>query len=419
MTSTLALLGGEPAVTATGPHFGWPPIDDTTRAKVAAQLDTAVSLPSRSGIVAELEDGLKAYFGVRHAITTSSGTAALHALYSAARITAGDEVIVPAWTFHATASPLFHLRAVPVLCETGPDGNIDPARVEELITPRTRALMVTHLWGRPADMAVLAAIAQAHDLALLEDGSHAHGAGTHGQKIGTFGLGAAFSLNGPKPLSGGEGGFVLTDDDDTYYRVLTFAHYNKRCKSEIPEGHPLARYAVTGSGLKLRIHPLAAALAFDQLHRLDGYLLGRAEIARYLTEQFSQIPGLKITPMPEGVVPSWYGLTLTYRPDELGGLSIGRFHQALIAEGATEFDRPGSTRPLHELPLYQLPDLLFPGHPHQHHRQYSAGSFPVAEHAYQHTIKLPVWHRQQDLALAGQYVRAAVKVSDHHKELLA
>ncbi|MFI9272617.1 DegT/DnrJ/EryC1/StrS family aminotransferase [Kitasatospora sp. NPDC052896] len=417
MNSTLALFGGEPEVTAAVPHFAWPPIDDTTRAKVAAQLDMAVSIPGRSGIVAELEDGLRAYFGVRHAITSSSGTAALHALYSAARIRAGDEVIVPTWTFHATASPLFHFRAVPVLCETGLDGNIDPSRVEELITPRTRALMVTHLWGRPADTAALAAIAKAHGLALLEDGSHAHGASVHGQKVGTFGLASAFSLNGPKPLSGGEGGFVLTDDDDTYYRVLTFAHYNKRCSSEIPEGHPLARYAVTGSGLKLRIHPLAAALAFDQLGRLDGYLAGRAEIARHLTEQFNQVPGLEVTPGLDGVVPSWYGLTLTYPPDELGGLPIERFHRALVAEGAVEFDRPGSTRPLHELPLYQHPDPLFPGHPH-HHRQYPPGSFPVAEHVYRNMIKLPVWHREQDLALAEQYVDAAVKVSAHYKELL-
>ncbi|GAB7185472.1 DegT/DnrJ/EryC1/StrS family aminotransferase [Kitasatospora sp. Ki12] len=417
MSSTLALLGGEPAVTVPGPHFVWPPIDDTTRSKVAAQLDAAVSIPDRSGIVAELEDGLKAYFGVRHAITTSSGTAALHAAYAAAEIKVGDEVIVPAWTFHATASPLFHLRAVPVLCETGPDGNIDPSHVEKLLTPRTRALMVTHLWGRPADMAGLTAIADTHGLALLEDGSHAHGAGIHGRKVGTFGLASAFSLNGPKPLSGGEGGFVLTNDDDTYYRVLTFAHYNKRCRSEIPGGHPLARFAVTGSGLKLRIHPLAAALALDQLGRLDDYLAGRAEIARHLTDRFGGVPGLEVLPLPDGVVASWYGLTLTYRPDELGGLPIERFHQALIAEGAAEFDRPGSTCPLHELPLYQHPDLLFPGHPH-HHRQYRPGSFPVAEQAHRHTIKLPVWHREQDLTMAEQYIRAAAKVSEHHEELL-
>ncbi|MET9182399.1 DegT/DnrJ/EryC1/StrS family aminotransferase [Kitasatospora aureofaciens] len=417
MTSPLALLGGQPEVTAVGPHFEWPPIDDTTRAKVAAQLDAGISIPGRTGIVADLEDGLQAYFGVRHAVTTSSGTAALHATYWAAGIRSGDEVIVPAWTFHATASPLFHLRAVPVLCETRPDGNMDPNRVEELITPRTRAIMVTHLWGKPADMTDLVAVANAHDLVVLEDGSHAHGASVAGQKVGTFGLAGAFSLNGPKPLSGGEGGFVLTDDDDTYHRVIALAHYNKRAKAEIPEGHPLARYAVTGAGLKFRIHPLAAAIAHDQLARLDGYLAGRADVARYLTGQLVRIPGLGVTEVPEGVVSSWYGLTLTYKPDELGGLPIERFHQALIAEGAAEFDRPGSTCPMNQLPLFQCPAMLFPGHP-QSHRRYGPGAFPVAERAHAHMIKLPVWHREQDLELADQYIRAAMKISDHHKELL-
>ncbi|UJB41656.1 DegT/DnrJ/EryC1/StrS family aminotransferase [Streptomyces sp. A1-5] len=417
MTSPLALLGGTPAVTEAGPHFTWPPIDDNTRMKVVSQLGSAVSIPDRSGIVADLEDALQDYFGVRHAITTSSGTAALHAAYWAARIRPGNEVIVPAWTFHATASPLFQLGAVPVLCETRPDGNNDPGRVAELITPRTRAIMVTHLWGKPAEMTDLTTLARDRDLDLLEDGSHAHGASHGGQKVGTFGLASAFSLNGPKPLSGGEGGFVLTDDDDTYYRVLTFAHYNKRARNEIPEGHPLARYAVTGAGLKLRIHPLAAALALDQLSRLDAYLAGREEIAAYLIRELGQVPGLEVSPMPEGVKSSWYALTATYRPDQLGGLPLNRFHAALVAEGATEFDRPGSTRPLNQLPLYQHPSHLFPGYPNIRSR-YREGDFPVAEKAHMHTIKLPVWHREQDLSLAKQYVSAARKASEHHKELL-
>ncbi|MFF8367815.1 DegT/DnrJ/EryC1/StrS family aminotransferase [Streptomyces lydicus] len=415
MTSPLALLGGAPAVTDPGPHFTWPPIDDVTRMKVVSQLDSAVSVPGRSGIVADLEDTLQDYFDVRHAITTSSGTAALHAVYWAARIRPGNEVIVPAWTFHATASPLFQLGAVPVLCETCPDGNIDPGRVAELITPRTRAIMVTHLWGKPAEMTDLTTLARDRDLVLLEDGSHAHGASHGGRKVGTFGLAGAFSLNGPKPLSGGEGGFVLTDDDDTYYRVLTFAHYNKRARNEIPEGHPLARYAVTGAGLKLRIHPLAAALALDQLSRLDTYLAGREEIAAYLIRELGRIPGLEVSPMPKGVKSSWYALTITYRPDQLGGLPLDRFHAALVAEGATEFDRPGSTRPLNQLPLYQHPSHLFPGYPNTRSR-YREGDFPVAEKAHTHTIKLPVWHRE--LKLAEQYVSAARKVSEHHKELL-
>ncbi|MFJ2776545.1 MULTISPECIES: hypothetical protein [unclassified Kitasatospora] len=129
------------------------------------------------------------------------------------------------------------------------------------------------------------------------------------------------------------------------------------------------------------------------------------------------MPGLDVIPMPDGVIPSWYGLTLTYRPAELGGLGAEQFHRALVAEGATEFDRPGSTRPMNQLPLYRRPGPLFPDHPNSH-RRYVDGDFPVAEHTYRRTIKLPVWHREEDLPLAEQYVRAARKVIDHHKELL-
>ncbi|WP_277039584.1 DegT/DnrJ/EryC1/StrS family aminotransferase [Actinacidiphila oryziradicis] len=123
----------------------------------------------------------------------------------------------------------------------------------------------------PQDMDALTAFAGRHGLMLLEDGSHAHGATWNSRPVGSFGHAAAFSLNGPKPLSAGEGGLVATDDTELYYRVLLHGQYNKRCRNEIPADHRLAPYAVTGMGLKLRIHPLAAALAHTQLPRLEGY----------------------------------------------------------------------------------------------------------------------------------------------------
>jgi dTDP-4-amino-4,6-dideoxygalactose transaminase len=123
-------------------------------------------------------------------------------------------------------------------------------------------------------MGGLAAVTAEHDLLLLEDASHAAGASITGRKAGTFGGAGAFSLNGPKPLSAGEGGFVLTDDDEILYRVLLYGHYNKRCRNEIPASHDLYPYAVHGMGLKFRIHPLAATIARGQLTRLDEYLQG-------------------------------------------------------------------------------------------------------------------------------------------------
>lgn len=417
MSSSLALLGGTPAVTQTTPHFTWPPLDDSTTKAVLNQLNNSISIYDRSGVIATLEDALCDYFGVRHAVLTSSGTAALHSMYAATFIEPGDEVVVPAYTFFATVTPLLHLGAIPILVDSDETGNLSVAEVEAKITKKTTAIVVTHLWGIPADMDGLCALADRHGLALLEDGSHAHGAQIGQQKVGTFGHSAAFSMNGPKPLSAGEGGFVLTNDDEVFYRVLLHGQYNKRCKNEIPAAHPMHHYATTGQGLKFRIHPLAAAVALDQLGHLDEYLAGRATVAKYLCDQLGQLPGIAVPAVPEGNQPAWYGLPLTYVPDELGGLPVERFYEALQAEGCAEIDRPGSTCPLNRLPLFRHPEALFPHYQHIGRVQYRGGQFPVAEQVHHHTLKLPVWHRAEDLPLVDTYIEAFRKVIDNHRDL--
>jgi perosamine synthetase len=415
MTPPLAMLGGPPAITHPAPHFTWPPLGGDTADAVLAQLREAISVYDRSGVIAELEDALRDYHGVKHAVLTSSGTAALHSVYAACGIGPGDEVIVPAYTFHATATPLLHLGAIPVLADCDSTGNLDPRDVKQRITPKTVAVMVTHMWGTPADMDALATITEAHDLLLLEDASHAAGASIHGRKVGTFGDAAAVSLNGPKPLSAGEGGFVLTDDDEIYYRVLLHGHYNKRCRNEIPASHDLYSYAVTGMGLKFRIHPLAAAIALRQLTQLDTYLDGRNRIATRMRDALRVLPGISVPDAPDGARPSWYGLILRYHPDQLSGLPIETFHDAVKAEGCLELDRPGSTCPLNLHPLFQAPAALFPhstGMP-----AYARGQFPHAEALHASTLKLPVWHREEDLPLADAYTAAFAKVTAHHRAL--
>ncbi|MGH8277488.1 MAG: DegT/DnrJ/EryC1/StrS family aminotransferase, partial [Steroidobacteraceae bacterium] len=281
----MALLGDTPVITASAPHFSWPPITDGTTKAVFTQLRDSISIYDRSGVVAELEDALCDYFGVQHAVLTSSGTAALHSAYVASSHRARRRGDRAGYTFLTTVAPLLHLGAVPILADCDATGNISVDDVAARITPRTTAIMVTHLWGIPAALEGLSVLADKHGLALLEDGSHAHGATIGRQKVGTFGRSAALSMNGPKPLSAGEGGFVLTDDDEVFYRVLLHGHYNKRCRSEIPASHPLYPYSMTGMGLKFRIHPLAASIALDQLSHLDEYLAGRATIAAYLCDQ--------------------------------------------------------------------------------------------------------------------------------------
>ncbi|MCF3103183.1 aminotransferase class I/II-fold pyridoxal phosphate-dependent enzyme [Streptomyces roseoverticillatus] len=414
--SPLALLGGEPAVAVPGRHFAWPPITDADRQAVARQMETAVSIPDRSGVIADLEDALASCLGVRHVVTTCTGTAALHSMYAAAGIGPGDEVIVPALTFHATATPLFHLGAHPVLADVDDRGQLDLDDAARRVTARTKAVVAVHLWGLPEDMDALTSFADEHELMLLEDGSHAHGATWNGQRTGTFGTASAFSLNGPKPLSAGEGGFVATDDTELYYRVLLHGQYNKRCRREIPVTHPLARFAVTGMGLKLRIHPLAAALARAQLTRLEEHLTGRQVVAARMCAALEGMPGIRLPALPVAARPSWYALPLRYEPAELGGLPIERFLDALHAEGATEADQPGSTCPLHTHPLFQTPGTLLPGYADG--QGLPAGGFPAADYVHAMTLKLPVWHHENDVRLADAYATAIAKVATHAKDLL-
>jgi len=176
-------------------------------------------------------------------------------------------------------------------------------------------------------------------------------------------------------------------------------------------------FAATGMGLKHRVHPLAASLALDQLGQLDGYLDGRAEIAACMLENLKDVPGIRVPRLGTVLRPSWYGLILQYQPAELGGLPIGRYHEALLAEGCTEADRPGSTCPLNLLPLFQEPSGLFPAYKGK--LAYGPGDFPRAEAFHAGAIKLPVWHREEDLPLARQYIEAFRKVSAHYRDLLA
>ena len=296
-----------------------------------------------------------------------------------------------------------------------PRGNIDPARAAEAIGPRTRAVVAAHLWGMPADVGALAGLCLERGLTFVEDGSHAHGATVHGQPVGAFGKVSAFSMNGPKPLSAGEGGFVLTNDADLHVRTLLHGQYNKRCRQQIPSQHPLYPYATTGMGLKLRIHPLAAALALNQLDRLEERLAGRRRIATQMMERLRVIPGIEVPDVASGNQPSWYALAVRYRPEYLGKLPIETFLRALKAEGCVDVDRPGSTCPLNLHPLFQHPAPLFPAFADSW-PSYRSGQFPAAEDLWSSTIKITIPH--DDTPLAMDYVEAFEKVASHHTELI-
>jgi dTDP-4-amino-4,6-dideoxygalactose transaminase len=232
-----------------------PLIGDAEREAVLAVLDSGQLV--NGPVTRRFEEAFaQQVSGTREAIAVSSGTAALHLALLAHGVGPGDEVITTAFSFQATANMILATGAKPVFVDVGDDGNIDASRVERAVTPRTRALLPVHLYGKLCDIAALQKIAKRHGLALIEDAAQAHGAETGGKRAGSFGTGC-FSLYATKNVTAGEGGVVTTDDPEIAARV-------RRLRSHGEE----QRYESVELGYNYRLSEMSAALALAQLPRL-------------------------------------------------------------------------------------------------------------------------------------------------------
>lgn len=411
----LAINGAEKTVDIEGKHFVWPIITEKTKKAVLEQLDEGISIYDRSGIIKTLEDKFSKYVDKGYSLLTSSGTMALYSMYKSADLKEGDEVIAPAYTFYATVTPLLFNGATPILADCDKNGNIRPEEIEKKVNVRTKAIVVTHMWGVPVDMDPILSIAKKNNLLVFEDASHAHGAIYKGKKVGMFGNASVFSLQGNKTLTGGEGGILITDNPEFYYKSVLLGHYNKRCVQEIPHDNELYQFGITGMGLKLRIHPLAAAIANEQFDNLESVLEGRRAVAVLMMDRLKKIRGITVPDIGDSIKPSWYAMMIGYDSEKFEGLSIQRFYDALKAEGCKEFDIPSSTCPLNYHPLFQNPGKLFPNYKNKF--SYRIGDFPDAEKFHNSTLKLPVWHREQDLPIVEKYLSAIEKVAENYKEL--
>jgi dTDP-4-amino-4,6-dideoxygalactose transaminase len=244
------------------------------------------------------EDALAEYVGTPHAITVSSGTAALHLACLAAGIGAGDEVIVPAFTFVASASAPRYVGAEPVLCDVRSphDFNIDPADVARRITPRTRAVVAVHFCGYPADVSALRALCDEHGLVLIEDCAQAIGArlDDSGRQVGTVGELGTFSFFSKKQLCVGEGGMVSTADEQLSERVRLFrSHAMTSSTWDRHRGHDPA-YDVVDIGFNYRMDEPRAALGLNRLGRLEQSIEARRASVRSYRERLAEIPGIEL-----------------------------------------------------------------------------------------------------------------------------
>ncbi|MGC8533767.1 MAG: DegT/DnrJ/EryC1/StrS family aminotransferase [Candidatus Parvarchaeum sp.] len=411
MKSKLAIFGGSKTINVKGPQYTWPIINKEMEIAVKKQLYKDISIYDRSGIIKEVEDELAKYYGRKHALLVNSGTMAIYSMFFSINLKQGDEVIFPNYNFFASVLPVLFTGASPVLCDSNPiDGNIDPEKIEALITDKTRAISVTHMWGMPCDMDKIMRIAKKYAIEVLEDFSHAHGAEFRNKKIGSFGAASAASLQGQKIITGGEGGVLLTDDDEIYYKALLLGHYNKRSVQEIPKENRLAKFAVTGMGLKLRIHPLAAAIIKQQMKHVNDWLKIKRQIAEKMTRELKDVKGILSPEVPSYKKPAWYAYIIRYNKDELEDVPIETFYNALLAEGASEADIPHSTGILNQYPIFQNPKELFN---YYKGPRYKLGDFPVSEKFYRSIIKLPVWAEKKDMKFAKLYPAAIKKVVDN------
>src|SRR5438093_2094167 len=250
----------------------WPAITDGDRAAVTRVLDRGVLSGAAAPEIRGLEAEFAAAVGARFCLATNSGTAALHIALAAAGIGAGDEVIVPALSFIATAQAVLHQGAIPVFADIDPvTYNIDPADAARRVTPRTRAVVPVHLHGLPADMDTINALAQGAGLTVIEDAAQAHGALYKGRAVGTLGTMAAFSLNSTKNLPAGEGGLCVTSSEELYARAARVRFDGLEPPSKWDPGHPLDDETDSQATLRGWMYlpgELTSALARSQLQRL-------------------------------------------------------------------------------------------------------------------------------------------------------
>ena len=337
----------------------WPDIRPEDRAAVAAVLERGVLGGVGAPEMTALEEEWARFVGRSDCLLFNSGTAAIHAALYALGIGPGDEVITTAYTFGGTWQPILHQGAVPVFVDIDPRTfNLDPRRIEERITSRTRAIIAVHIGGLPADLDDILAIAARHQLYVVEDACQAHGATYRGRQVGSFGVIGCYSLNSSKILSGGEGGLLVADDPE----LLTRARRLRTFGEDIPElerltGWSFRPYTAYSIGWNYRHQEMPAALARSQLQRLPEYIATGQRNAAHLTEQLADVPGITTPYVPDDRTSSYYHYRIRLEPSQLGLDHVAptvfrdAFGQALLAAGVG--CELWHTQPAPAFPLFQ------------------------------------------------------------------
>ncbi len=405
-----AVLGGEPAVNLDcGEANVWPRLTrEDERAVVEVMRDGNITTHP---VVRQLEEEYARFVGRPYALAHCSGSVALLAAYYALDLKPGDEVLVPSATFWASVVPMLWCGAVPVFCESeGERLGLDPEDVERKISDRTRAIAVVHLWGLPAKMSQLGAIAQRYGLKIVEDASHAHGASWRGRRCGALGDVSVFSLQGDKLAPAGEGGILLCDDYSYYERAACMGDITRILELSTPA----RRFAGTSFGIKTRMAPLSAAIARGQLRRLEENNSRRNKNLRYFSEGLEEL-GFNTFLPPAHIERVYFEFIVRYDEARLG-LPIEWLIKALAAE------RCMAKIPRYPL-LHQQP-IFTEGHFAQIARlgqkaempTYDPRDLPATQALGKELIKLPAFP-SAERPILDQYLAAFAKVVNGAREI--
>lgn len=369
MKNDLALYGGNKTVKK---NFAWPIFDESD---VNALTQVAQSgqwgNPDCRGLVEKFENEFAEYCGSKYALSCVNGSVALRLALIATGVRPGDEVIVPPYTFIATATIVIEANCVPVFVDIEPDTyNLDPSKIEAAITDRTKAIIPVHFAGQACAMDEIMDIARKYKLHVIEDSAHAHGGEYKGKKLGSIGHAGCFSFQSSKNLNAGEGGLVVTNDEKLYDVMNSLRNVGRVKGGQWYEHHYI--------GCNYRITQFQAALLSQQLSRLEQQTRLRDENGRYLNTLLESVEG--ISPLTRGhgeTLHTYHLYIFRYDKSKFNGLPKKEFSEMLAAEGVPSF--MGYPKPIYEQPLFQNKNFMCYAVPES--VDYSNVHCPVAERA--------------------------------------
>ncbi|CAI0878659.1 DegT/DnrJ/EryC1/StrS family aminotransferase [Serratia fonticola] len=343
------------------------------------------------GIIEELEARWSQFTNMKYTLSFNSGTSALYTIYQSLGLSHGDEVLVSDYTFFACATPLVTSGCNIKFIDCNDFGNIDPEKLRENISPATKALVITHLWGQPCDMDIILDICNEFGIYLIEDCSHAHGATYKGRHVGTFGIASAWSVGAKKNITGGHGGLLSTNSKEIMKNAILLTHYNESRYFPLIDNVP-EDVKVSGTGMNLRMHQFAARLLLEQITDIDVVIKQKTESISCFFQYIKALKGITFAIHDDDVQHAYYALPIRINQDVLGPCFRDRLLFELHRLGAIDFDKPETTGPLHQYSIFNS--------------QHCCDNLPRSLRYHNEVIKISPWYSKDRLEYAKWYGKA-------------